>query len=106
MIDCDSFYIDSTEVYLRFLDMDAIYDVNEVFVPVADDGTTGPISISPGFPFGSSVQTQFYVSSEIPVECVNVTISFDCRWEQMAFSHLDLATTHSAMPNFPSQDAI
>jgi len=42
--------------------MDAIYDVNEIFVAVTDDGITGPISISPGFPFGSSVQTQFYVS--------------------------------------------
>ena len=48
--------------------MDAIYDVNEIFVSVADDATTGPISISSGFPFGGSVQTQFYVSYKIPAD--------------------------------------
>ena len=32
-----------------------------MFAEESDDGTTGPISIDPTFPFGFSEQTQFYV---------------------------------------------
>ena len=51
-------------MYLRFLDLGAIYGITEVVVDALDDAVTGPISITPGFPFGSSIQTQFYVNSD------------------------------------------
>ena len=31
-------------------------------LPESDDGTEGPITIDPGFPLGSLVQPDFYVS--------------------------------------------
>ena len=31
-------------------------------IPETNDGTEGPITIAPGFPFGSAVQPDFYVS--------------------------------------------
>lgn len=42
--------------------MGAIYGTTEEFLPPTDDGFEGPIEIPPGFPFGSSVQTQVFVS--------------------------------------------
>lgn len=41
--------------------MDIIYGVNQIFAAESDDGTTGPIQIDPGFPFGASQQTEFHV---------------------------------------------
>lgn len=45
--------------------MGAIYGTNQVFLPPTDDGFVGPIDIVPGFPFGSSIQTQVFVSALI-----------------------------------------
>ena len=56
------FFPESTEIYLQFLDLDALLGVNEVVAARADDSYTGPISIGTSFPFGITNQTQFYVS--------------------------------------------
>ena len=52
-----------TDVYLPFVQLNVIYGVSQVFVPESDDGVTGPIEIDLNFPFGFSIQTQFYVRS-------------------------------------------
>lgn len=46
--------------------MDALYGVNQVFLPESDDGVSGALSAggSDGFPFGGSVQTQLYVRAQ------------------------------------------
>ena len=49
------------DIYFPFVQLGAVYGVNQVFAEETDDGTTGPIPIAPTFPFGSSTQTQFYV---------------------------------------------
>lgn len=55
-------FLDSTDIYLQFLDLDAILDVEETVVRRSDDDAPGPISIDTAFPFGDSSQTNFYVS--------------------------------------------
>jgi hypothetical protein len=52
-----------TDVYLPFIQLDTAYGVTQVFAAESVDGTTGPILIEPYFPFGSSIQTQFYVGT-------------------------------------------
>ena len=49
------------DVYLPFIPMDVSYGVAEMFLAEADEGTSDAISIPIGFPFGQSIQTQFYV---------------------------------------------
>ena len=53
------------EVYLPFIPMDASYGVEEIFLPESDDGTSGSISIPIPFPFGQSIQNQFFVSTQL-----------------------------------------
>lgn len=74
--------------------MGVIYGTNQVFLPATDDGFVGPIDIPLGFPFGSSVQTQVFVSALVCHSCCNFTL-FDLlsRLEQMDSSHLVLDTT-------------
>ena len=42
--------------------MGVLLEAEQIFLPATDDGVLGPIDISVGFPFGSSNQTQVYVS--------------------------------------------
>ena len=42
--------------------MNTIYGVDEIFLAQADDGISDAIPISIDFPFGQSVQDEFYVS--------------------------------------------
>lgn len=42
--------------------MGVTFGTTQEFLPAIDDFIQGPIEISPGFPFGSSVQTQVFVS--------------------------------------------
>ena len=42
--------------------MNIIFGTPEEFLPAVDDFIEGPIDITPGFPFGSSIQTQVFVS--------------------------------------------
>ena len=50
------------DIYFPFIELGAVYGVDRVFAEESDDGTTGPVPIEPPFPFGSSTQSQFYVS--------------------------------------------
>lgn len=73
--------------------MGAIYGISQVFLPATDDGFVGPIDI-PGFPFGSSIQTQVFVSALICYLCCNFTFyNLLFRLEQMDSSRLELDTT-------------
>ena len=47
---------------LTFIPMNTIYGVEEIFLNEADDGTSDAIPISIGFPFGNSIQDEFYVN--------------------------------------------
>ena len=47
---------------LQWIPMDVLFGTIETFLPATDDGFEGPIEISTGFPFGSSIQTQVFVS--------------------------------------------
>lgn len=51
--------------------MGVINGTNQVFLPPTDDGFVGPIDIPVGFPFGSSIQTQVFVSTLICHLCWN-----------------------------------
>ena len=50
-------------IYIPWVQMGILFNSNQVFLPATDDGFVGPIQIPPGFPFGSSVQTQVFVST-------------------------------------------
>ena len=52
----------SQDLYLPFFRGGITYGVEELVLPESDDGTEGPITIDPGFPLGSLVQPDFYVS--------------------------------------------
>lgn len=74
--------------------MGAIYGTSQVFLPATDDGFVGPIDIAPGFPFGSSIQTQAFVSGLICHLCCNFMFyNLLFRLEQMDSSRLELDTT-------------
>lgn len=47
---------------LRWIQVGTLLGVNQTLLPATDDGFVGPIDIGTGFPFGSSVQTQVFVS--------------------------------------------
>ena len=51
-------------VQLPFVLMNAILEVEQTIFPESDEGTNGPIEIDigSGLPFGSSVQSDVYVS--------------------------------------------
>ena len=51
-----------SNIYLTFIPMNTIYGVDEIFLAQADDGISDAIPISIDFPFGQSVQDEFYVS--------------------------------------------
>ena len=59
----------SDDIYLPLIQLDAVYGVEQVFAAALDDGTTGPIAIEPLFPFGSSIQSQFYVCLASVTNC-------------------------------------
>ena len=42
--------------------MGVIFGTTQEFLPAIDDFIEGPIEIPPGFPFGTSIQTQVFVS--------------------------------------------
>jgi len=56
------------DVYLPFVVVGAAFGVETVYLPASDEGVQGPVTIPTGFPFGSSVQNQVYVS------CINPSI--------------------------------
>ena len=47
---------------LPWIPMGVSYGTDQQFLPTTDDGFEGPIEITTGFPFGSSVQEQVFVS--------------------------------------------
>lgn len=49
-------------MYLPFLPVGVTYGVEQQVLAESDEGTEGPITIEPGFPFGERVQPDFYVS--------------------------------------------
>jgi hypothetical protein len=51
------------DLYLPFFLVDVTYGVEQQVIPETNDGTEGPITIAPGFPFGSAVQPDFYVGT-------------------------------------------
>lgn len=42
--------------------MGALFGNTEEFLPASDDGFEGPIEIATGFSFGTTIQTQVFVS--------------------------------------------
>ena len=42
--------------------MGIIFESNQVFLPALDDGVSEAIAIPTGFPFGSSIQNEVFVS--------------------------------------------
>lgn len=59
-----SFFFVALELYdsyLQFIPLSVELDSITTVLPESDDGTSDAIFIPDGFPFGSSVQTQFYV---------------------------------------------
>ena len=61
---CTSTLDDTGDVYLPFLSLDALYGVDQMFLDSEDDGESDSISVQ-GFPFGTSTQTQVYVSKRV-----------------------------------------
>ena len=49
-------------VIFPWIPMGVLFGAEQQFLPATDDGFEGPIEIEPGFPFGSSIQTQVFVS--------------------------------------------
>lgn len=49
-------------IVLPFIVMNALLGVEQTIFPTSDEGTNGPLPLDIGFPFGSSFQTQAYVS--------------------------------------------
>lgn len=47
---------------LPFIAMNTLLGVEQTIFPTSDEGINGPFPLDIGFPFGSSVQTQTYVS--------------------------------------------
>ena len=59
---CTTFETDSEDLeYLEFLELNNTLGVVEINLPQVDDGDSGPITITGGFPFGSSIQDVVYV---------------------------------------------
>ena len=68
---------DTGDVYLPFLSLDAIYGVDQVVLDQEDDDVSDTITVS-GFPFGSSTQTQLYVSNALNYNSYYVYITHNC----------------------------
>ena len=64
MINCVTESEDAPPI-LRWIPMGTLLGGNQAFLPATDDGFVGPIVVSAGFPFGSSVQTQVFVSCTV-----------------------------------------
>ena len=60
-----SLALDTPNNYLRFIPLNAEYGSSTIVLPESDDGTSNAILLPESivFPFGSSIQTQFYVSN-------------------------------------------
>ena len=82
--------------------MDVSYGVEEMFLAEADEGTSDAISIPIGFPFGQSIQTQFYVRVNTFGTLIKKFSEFLLRLVQMDSCLLALLTTFSKIENFPS----
>ena len=54
----------SQDLYLPFFAVGVTYGVEQQVLPESDEGISESIPIDPGFPFGDSVQTNFYVSHQ------------------------------------------
>ena len=67
---------DTGDVYLPFLSLDAIYGVDQVVLDQEDDDVSDTITVS-GFPFGSSTQTQLYVSNALKLKFI-LCITHNC----------------------------
>ena len=68
--------------------MNSLFGVEQIIFPESDEGINGPLPLDIGFPFGSSVQTQTYVSLvHKHVLYINLEYLY-CRWEQMESFHL------------------
>ena len=80
--------------------MNTLLGTEEIFFPEADDGVNGPLSIPTGFPFGSSVQTNVFVSCIYLFQRYNplptITIIHH-RLVQMEFCHLGLDMDRSSI---------
>ena len=89
--------ITSSVVILPFIVMDSLFGVEETIFPESDEGINGPLPSDIGFPFGSSVQTQIYVSLlHKYVLDIQLYIIY-CRWEQMESFHLALHMVRSSI---------
>lgn len=53
--------VTQSDVYLPFIPTNVAYEVEEIVLDESDEGTSDAISIPIGFPFGESLQNQFYV---------------------------------------------
>lgn len=79
------------------------YGSSQMFLPATDDGFEGPIEIT-DFPFGSSTQTQVFVSTTWAHEMEYPNFSFVCfvgRLGQMDSFLLGLGTTVSLIRPSP-----
>ena len=81
--------ITTSGLTLPFIVMDTLFGVEETIFPESDEGTNGPLPLDIGFPFGSSVQTQTYVSLAYKYYVLDIPKIY-CRWERMEFFHLAL----------------
>ena len=54
--------IDVRGFNLPFILMDILLGTEQIIFPESDEAINGPLSLNIGFPFGSSVQTDAYVS--------------------------------------------
>ena len=54
------------DIYLPFVVVGIIFGSEQTLLPSSDEGIGGAITIDPGFPFGTSVQTQVYVNIASP----------------------------------------
>ena len=71
--------------------MNTLLGTEETLFPEADDSVEGPFSIPPGFPFGSSLQTDVFVSYTNLLALPHSMGLIFHRWAQMEFFHLVLA---------------
>lgn len=58
-------HLDPTEdeFYFPFIPMGVLLGTNQIFLPNTFGAFAGPINIPGGFPFGSSIQNETYVST-------------------------------------------
>ena len=96
--------ITTSGVILPFIVMDSLFGVEETIFPASDEGINGPIPLDIGFPFGSSVQTQTYVSlvhKHVLAIIYQLKIyPLYCRWQQMESFHSAFHTARFLISHF------